>query len=121
MYQFSQQSKKVWRNCDFNNKEKLINTRTSSDEINVKLKLKSATVQYGDFNYDSKGKRRIRIGVNFSSRQYFEDGTVWNYEHWIEVQSQKKNFWGKWKYNWTDMYIKGTWDYTVQYSTDGLF
>jgi hypothetical protein len=121
MYQFTQMERKEWVNCDFDNKEKLINTHVDSDEIKVDMKLKSTTVKYGDFRYDSGGKRRIRIGVNFSSSLYFESGKIWKYTHWIEVQSQKKNFWGNWKYNWTDMYYKGQWDFSVDYSLDNLY
>lgn len=77
--------------------------------------LKSSTVKYGNWAYDSGNDRRIRIGINFNSYQYYADGTVWNYEHWVEVQSQKKNFWGNWKYNWTTMSVLGHWNYSISY------
>ncbi|MFW5886607.1 MAG: hypothetical protein ACOCUL_02505, partial [Bacteroidota bacterium] len=115
MYQFTARTTKKWIGCNIDNKEKLISTEENNDEIEVKYDLKSTTVKYGSWQYDSGGKRRLRIGINFDSYQYYANGTVWNYEHWVEVQSQKKNFWGNWKYNTTNMYITGVWDYSISY------
>ncbi len=115
MYQYTPSAFKQWINCDINNKMKLVNTGESTDEISVNIQLKSTTVAYGSWEYDSGHKRRIRIGINFNSQQYYADGTVWKYTHWVEVQSQKKSWWGKWRYNWTDMYVKGHWDYAIDY------
>lgn len=115
MYQFAPTAIKQWNGCNIGDKEKLINTTSTTDNIIVQMQLKSATVKYGSYSYDSGGKRKIKIGINFNSWQYSADMKIWRYEHWVEVISKKKNWLGKWKYNWTDMYIKGNWDYEIEY------
>jgi hypothetical protein len=119
MYQFTQNATKTWSGCEINNKIKLISTNSSIDNITLSINLKSATVKYGSWEYDSERKRRIQIGINFNSSQYSADMKIWRYEHWVEVISQKKNWLGNWKYNWTDMYIKGNWDYEIEYLYPG--
>ena len=120
MFQYTASAIKKWIGCDINNNKKLINSNESIGQIEVKMLLKSSTIKYGNWAYDSGNDRRIRIGINFNSYQYYADGTVWNYEHWVEVQSQKKNFWGNWKYNWTTMSVLGHWDYTILYENQPL-
>lgn len=115
MYQFARNVSKQWINCDIDNEKILLNAEESLEGITVSYDLKSSTVNYGNWEYDSGNDRRIRIGINFNSFQYYADGTVWNYTHWVEVQSQKKNFWGNWVYNTTTMYITGIWDYSITY------
>jgi len=115
MYQFTSNAFKQWNKCNVNDKTKLINTDESIDGIEINNKLKSSTVVYGLFAYDSGRDRRIQIGINFNSWQYLSNATIWRYEHWVEVISQKKNLFGTWKYNWTDMYLKGSWDYRVDF------
>jgi hypothetical protein len=125
MYMYAANVMKKWVGCNINEKQKLLNMHETADDIEVTPVLKSTTVSYGSWKYDTGNDRRIRIGINFNSYKYYADGTVWNYTHWVEVQSQKKNIWGNWKYNTTTMYITGTWDYSItygnQYYPEGTF
>ncbi len=114
MYQCTANAIKQWNKCDLNNKMKLMSSGENIDGIEINYKLKGTTVKYGQFAYDSGRDRRIQIGINFNSWAYY-GSTIWRYEHWVEVISQKKNVWGTWKYNWTDMYLKGSWDYIVDF------
>ena len=114
---------KYWIDGDINNLEKLLKAEENSSEILIFKKINSKKSTFnpnpkvGTTDYpDGDNRRKITLYLYFETWQYLGDGTQWKYNHYINVKSYKKNWLGQWKYNWTNMYIKGTWDGDFQYS-----
>lgn len=61
MYQFTQYATKTWSDCDINNKNKLISTNSSIDNITLSINLKSATIKYGSWEYDLERKGEYKL------------------------------------------------------------
>jgi|GEM_PF-2451295 len=123
IYQCAPDLIKIWENGNVNSLEllKKVTQETNDIKFVIKEKTQSEKSTFSPNPVTSgwvykEGIRRIRIDVYFETWQYLGDGTVWKYEHYYNVKSQKKNFWGNWKYNWTDMSIKGSWDGDFDYS-----
>jgi hypothetical protein len=111
---------KYWIHGDINKLNHLISAQYEKNKIEVwtledkslKGTLNPNPAQSG---WVTSGIRRLFINLSFESWQYLGDGTGWKYYHYINVRSEKKNFWGNWKYNETDMYIKGNWEGYIRY------
>ena len=112
---------KEWINGDINNLDKLIKTEKLTEDIKIWILQESGLKSTFNPNPITSGwtykdsKIRIKLDVYFETWQYLGDGTIWKYKHYVNVKSQKRNWRGKWKYNTTDMFIKGKWDGRIDY------
>jgi len=121
--QVTANSIKYWINGDTNNLDKILTTEENSSDIHIFKRIDS---KKSTFNPNPKAEitdypdgdntRKITLYLYFETWQYLGDGTIWKYNHYINVKSYKKNWLGQWKYNWTAMYIKGAWNGDFQYS-----
>lgn len=121
MYQFSEFSIKEWMDADTDEVSTIINSTSENVKVHVispnKGLLKSAispNPKYSNWAY-SGSNRRIKIGLYFNPWSSNSGGTVWSYQHYVHARSEKKNFWGNWKLNWTSMYILGYWSGNIEY------
>ena len=119
--QCTSNSVKEWINGDVNNLDKLIKTEKLTEDIKIWILQESGLKSTFNPNPITSGwtykdsKIRIKLDVYFETWQYLGDGTIWKYKHYVNVKSQKRNWRGKWKYNTTDMFIKGKWDGRIDY------
>ncbi len=120
IFQITSEYIKYWTNGDFNNLDILYNATGETDQI--KLIVKKQSVLKGSISPDLfsgwayKGSiRRIGIFLSFTTWQYLGNGTIWKYKHNVSFKSEKKNWWGSWRLNVTDMYVKGNWSGNLRY------
>jgi hypothetical protein len=126
IYQVTSKSIKQWDSGDFNNLEKLKSTTECDQNIKIisinningtnnglKSELSPNPLSTGWIKKGSK--RRMKLEEYFKSWKYLSDGTIWRYQHYIHVRSEKKNWLGKWKLNWTDMSLRGTMEASFVY------
>ena len=114
---------KYWINGDINNLSRLLNTDENSSDIQI-FKLTSTkkssfypNPKQGPWaNPTNDPKRKIKLYLYFETWQYLGDGTIWRYQHYVNVKSEKKNWRGQWRSNWTIMYVKGSWSGDFQYT-----
>jgi hypothetical protein len=125
MYQFTEVSIKKWEGTDISNISAMLTS--SNDDIQIYTIPKrddmlkgaiSPNPKYSSWAY-SGSKRRIKIGLYFYPWASNSGNTVWSYQHYVHARSEKKNFWGNWRLNWTDMYILGNWSGNLKYEQIG--
>ena len=111
IYQLTSTSIKIWENGNIEDLQKLKTTEVSTDDITIES-LNNG--EKGAFNPNPKTSnwiydvpKRAKLEEYFSSWQYYGDGSVWQYQHWVHVRTEKKNIWGNYKLYWTTMHLRG--------------
>ena len=122
LFQIASNKIKYWVNGDVNQTARLINAEEETDEIKFivrQARLKGSLIENQDYTRTtgySGSKRKISFETfRFETWKHLGDGTVWQYKYDIKVVSRKKNWLGKWKYNNTDIHIRGNWSGEVKY------
>lgn len=125
MYQFIEGAIKIWEDADINDLSAMVINKNEDIQVHIIQKgdelLKGAispNPKYSDWAY-SGSSRRIKIGLYFDIWPSNINHTIWSYQHYTHARSEKKNIFGNWNLNWTDMYILGRWDGELEYELLG--
>lgn len=125
MYQFTEGAIKIWEGAGINDFNSMLNNKNDDIQIHYIQKsdglLKGAispNPKYTDWAF-SGTSRRIKIGLYFDVWPSNTARTIWSYQHYVHARSEKKNIFGNWNLNWTDMYILGQWDGQLEYKLLG--
>jgi hypothetical protein len=121
LYQVTDNSLKAMKNANFNNVQLLINA-TAPDEkngiyfIHQESNLKATSPGLIENpSWFTISKKRIKIGIYLNVLYYMPGSKSYDFYHEVYVQCQEKNFWGNWKYQFTDISVNGSWVISVFY------
>jgi hypothetical protein len=125
LYQVTNSYLKAMKPADISSPDTLLQTKVDDQNNNIvfcnmESKLKASSPGLIESNWvadgsGKKGEKRIKVGIYLAVQHYIISDRSYDFLHNVYVQCQERNFWRKWKYKGSEVWINGSWTVSVYY------